>query len=91
MALLEILYLKYFITLRMLLHFTCYARRTHIFIQGGKFRYLVGEPGYTTPKAIDDPKVYVEMYRRAAINAKAAGFDGVELHNANGMSVCLRQ
>lgn len=30
------------------------------------------------PTAIDDPKRVVELYRTAAINAKEAGFDGVE-------------
>ncbi|OQV07527.1 hypothetical protein CLAIMM_11950 [Cladophialophora immunda] len=42
------------------------------------------ENGYSTPTAITDPKDIVELYRRAAANAKAAGFDGVELHGANG-------
>ncbi|KAJ3074639.1 hypothetical protein HDU99_001692 [Rhizoclosmatium hyalinum] len=52
--------------------------------EGGKFRLLEGNPGYVQPVAIEDPQVYVEMYRRAAKNAKEAGFDGVELHAANG-------
>jgi 2,4-dienoyl-CoA reductase-like NADH-dependent reductase (Old Yellow Enzyme family) len=58
--------------------------------QGGKFRYLAasGEgqepPGYVQPLEIADPKHYVQLYRKAAENAKAAGFDGVEFHNANG-------
>ena len=30
------------------------------------------------PTAIEDPKTLVELYRNAAINAKEAGFDGVE-------------
>ncbi|KAJ3285862.1 hypothetical protein HK104_009306 [Borealophlyctis nickersoniae] len=54
---------------------------------GGKFRLLAGEPGYVTPTAIEDPKTYIELYRKAAQNAKAAGFDGVELHSANGYLV----
>lgn len=52
--------------------------------KGGKFRALEGAPGYVTPVAIEDPEEYIQLYRRAAINAKAAGFDGVELHSANG-------
>ncbi|KIP04658.1 hypothetical protein PHLGIDRAFT_25477 [Phlebiopsis gigantea 11061_1 CR5-6] len=51
---------------------------------GGKFRLLPGKPGYVTPTALEDPWTVVEDYRKAAINAKRAGFDGVELHSANG-------
>ncbi|KAI9290781.1 FMN-linked oxidoreductase [Neoconidiobolus thromboides FSU 785] len=51
---------------------------------GGKFRLLEGKPGYSVPKAIEDPKEYVQMFKQAAINAKEAGFDGIELHGANG-------
>ncbi|PPQ86647.1 hypothetical protein CVT25_006831 [Psilocybe cyanescens] len=36
------------------------------------------------PTAIDDPRKIIEHYKKAAINAKAAGFDGVEVHAANG-------
>ena len=35
----------------------------------------------------DEVKAMVEVYRQAAINAKEAGFDGVELHGANGYLV----
>ncbi|KAJ3214132.1 hypothetical protein HDU67_002043 [Dinochytrium kinnereticum] len=52
---------------------------------GGKFRLLDGHPGYVQPIAIEDPKVYVEMYRKAAVNAKEAGFDALELHAANDL------
>ncbi|KAG0704595.1 hypothetical protein DFH29DRAFT_911144 [Suillus ampliporus] len=52
--------------------------------RGGKFRFLPGEPGYATPVALDDPSMLINMYRQAAINAKEAGFDGVELHAAGG-------
>ncbi|KAI9294231.1 FMN-linked oxidoreductase [Neoconidiobolus thromboides FSU 785] len=51
---------------------------------GGKFRLLEGNPGYSIPKAIQDPKEYVQNFKQAAINAKEAGFDGIELHSANG-------
>jgi 2,4-dienoyl-CoA reductase-like NADH-dependent reductase (Old Yellow Enzyme family) len=55
--------------------------------RGGKFRFLPKSPGYVTPTAIDDPLVIVEQFKHAAINAKEAGFDGVELHGANGYLV----
>ena len=40
-----------------------------------------------TPRARSRPSEIpgvVEAYRRGAENAKAAGFDGVEIHGANG-------
>eukprot|EP00455_Lapot_gusevi_P053743 TRINITY_DN8461_c0_g1_i1.p1 TRINITY_DN8461_c0_g1~~TRINITY_DN8461_c0_g1_i1.p1 ORF type:complete len:391 (+),score=154.42 TRINITY_DN8461_c0_g1_i1:93-1265(+) len=57
--------------------------------RGGRFRLLKGteaqpDPSYVTPEAIEDPKEYVEMFRKAAQNARDAGFDGVELHGATG-------
>ena len=41
---------------------------------------------FVTPRALDigEIPVIVEDYRRAAENAKTAGFDGVEIHGANG-------
>ena len=41
---------------------------------------------FVTPRALDLAEIpgIVEDYRRAAENAKAAGFDGVEIHGANG-------
>ena len=41
---------------------------------------------YVTPRALETSEIpaIVESYRKAAVNAKAAGFDGVELHGANG-------
>ncbi|KAF5311037.1 hypothetical protein D9619_008127 [Psilocybe cf. subviscida] len=55
--------------------------------RGGRFRHIPGEPGYVTPIAIPDPTVIIEQFKQAAINAKKAGFDGVELHGANGYIV----
>ncbi|KAJ7915490.1 flavoprotein NADH-dependent oxidoreductase [Mycena leptocephala] len=55
--------------------------------RGGKFRFLPGSPGYVTPTAIPDPTVIIAQFKQAAINAKEAGFDGVELHGANGYIV----
>ena len=41
---------------------------------------------FVTPRALDLDEIpgIIEDYRRAAENAKAAGFDGVEIHAANG-------
>lgn len=41
---------------------------------------------YETPRALETDEIapIVDMYRQAAINAKEAGFDGVEVHAANG-------
>jgi len=41
---------------------------------------------YPTPRALETDEIpaIVEAYRRGAENAKAAGFDGVEIHGANG-------
>ncbi len=41
---------------------------------------------YDTPRAVETHEIpgIVEDFRRAAINAKRAGFDGVEIHAANG-------
>jgi len=41
---------------------------------------------FVTPRALEKSEIkgIVEAYRRGAENAKRAGFDGVELHGANG-------
>jgi len=41
---------------------------------------------YVTPRALETAEVeaVVEAFRKGAENAKAAGFDGVEIHGANG-------
>jgi N-ethylmaleimide reductase len=41
---------------------------------------------YTTPRALDTAEIagVVAAYRKGAENAKKAGFDGVEIHGANG-------
>lgn len=44
------------------------------------------EKPFETPRVLDAAEIpgIIEGYRRGAENAKAAGFDGVELHGANG-------
>ncbi len=45
-----------------------------------------GKTTYAVPRALRDDELpaIVEGFRMAAANAKAAGFDGVEVHGANG-------
>ena len=41
---------------------------------------------FVTPRALESSEIpaIIEAYRKGAENAKAAGFDGVEIHGANG-------
>jgi 2,4-dienoyl-CoA reductase-like NADH-dependent reductase (Old Yellow Enzyme family) len=41
---------------------------------------------YETPRALETDEIpsIIEAYRQGALNAKEAGFDGVEIHGANG-------
>ncbi|KAJ7261286.1 hypothetical protein B0H12DRAFT_1013472 [Mycena haematopus] len=55
--------------------------------RGGKFRFLLRPSSACLPTAIPDPTVIIAQFKEAAINAKEAGFDGVELHGANGYIV----
>ncbi|MDX6766622.1 MAG: alkene reductase [Candidatus Methylacidiphilales bacterium] len=45
-----------------------------------------GYQPHETPRALELSEIpgLIEDYRRGALRAKAAGFDGVEIHNANG-------
>jgi N-ethylmaleimide reductase len=47
---------------------------------------LEGEKPFVTPRALETEEIsgIVEDYRQGAENALAAGFDGVEIHSANG-------
>jgi len=55
-------------------------------INGDEIHTPVGKLPYEVPRALEtaEVKAVVEDYRRAAERAKAAGFDGVEIHSANG-------
>lgn len=45
-----------------------------------------GLKDFVTPRALETAEItgIVEQFRKGAANAKAAGFDGVEIHGANG-------
>ena len=55
-------------------------------INGEGIHTPVGKQPYETPRALetDEISLVVEDYRKAAERAKIAGFDGVEIHAANG-------
>jgi 2,4-dienoyl-CoA reductase-like NADH-dependent reductase (Old Yellow Enzyme family) len=53
---------------------------------GGHVSMIRPEKSFVTPRPLelDEIPAIIEEYRRGAENALAAGFDGVELHGANG-------
>ena len=55
-------------------------------IEGAEAHTPNGKQPFETPRALKTEEVpqVVEHYRKAAANAKDAGFDGVEIHSANG-------
>lgn len=57
-----------------------------IAIDGDHIHTPEGKKPYETPRALatDELPGIVEDYRRAAARAREAGFDGVEVHSANG-------
>ena len=52
----------------------------------GHVSLLRPERALRSPRALETDEIpgIVEAFRRGAENAKAAGFDGVEIHGANG-------
>jgi len=57
-----------------------------IAIQGDGLYTPIGKEPYQTPRSLETDEIpgIVEDYRQAADAAKKAGFDGVEIHAANG-------
>jgi 2,4-dienoyl-CoA reductase-like NADH-dependent reductase (Old Yellow Enzyme family) len=53
---------------------------------GGHVSLVRPEQNYVTPRALELSEIpgIVEAYRKGAMNASMAGFDGVEIHGANG-------
>ncbi len=60
------------------------ATAVKVFIETGPDTGALADP--SMPRALETAEVQalVELYRVAAVNAREAGFDGVELHSANG-------
>lgn len=58
-------------------------------LNGDSIHTPTGKQPYETPRALETSEIprVVEDYRRAAERAKSAGFDGVEIHGANGYLV----
>ena len=52
----------------------------------GHVSHVRPEQEFVTPRALEASEIpgVVEAYRKAAMNAQMAGFDGVEIHGANG-------
>ncbi len=55
-------------------------------LNGDQIHTPLGKKDYEAPRPMttDDIKATVNDYKKAAVNAKAAGFSGVEVHSANG-------
>lgn len=55
-------------------------------IEGSQAHTAEGNQPFETPRALETAEIsqVVEDYRQAAARAKQAGFDGVEIHGANG-------
>lgn len=55
-------------------------------LNGESIHTDIGKQPYETPRALEtnEVRLVVEDYRQAALRALEAGFDGVEIHGANG-------
>ena len=55
-------------------------------IVGDEVHTPEGKKPYVTPRELRDDEIpgIIAGFKKAAVNAKAAGFDGVEVHGANG-------
>ncbi len=56
------------------------------FAPAGHVSLLCPKKSFVTPRALETHEIagIIEEYRKGAANAKRAGFDGVEIHGANG-------
>jgi len=55
-------------------------------LNGDEIKTPLGSKPYETPRplTVDEIELTVDDFRKAAVNAKNAGFSGVEVHGANG-------
>lgn len=55
-------------------------------LKGDHIHTPKGKSEYETPRALETNEIpgLIADYKQAATNAKAAGFDGIEIHSANG-------
>ncbi|WP_455915218.1 alkene reductase [Pantoea agglomerans] len=60
------------------------ATGVRVFIETGPGEGMLTSPSDPRELSTEEVKEIVGLYRQAAVNAQAAGFDGVELHSANG-------
>lgn len=60
------------------------ATNVRVFIETAPNEGMLTSPSEPRALSTQEVKDVVELYRTAAINAKTAGFDGIELHGANG-------
>lgn len=63
------------------------ATAVKVFIETAPDKGELADPSMPRELSTQEVKELVTIYRQAAINAKEAGFDGVELHCANGYLV----
>ena len=63
------------------------AKNVKAFIETGPATGTLVEPSVPRELSVTEIKALVELYAQAARNALSAGFDGVELHCANGYLV----
>ena len=63
------------------------ATAVKVFIETGPDSGALADPSEPVALSTAQVKELVELYRTAAVNAREAGFDGVELHCANGYLV----
>ncbi|WP_434701493.1 alkene reductase [Pseudomonas sp. D1-36] len=63
------------------------AQKAKAFIETGHGTGTLVEPSMPRELSVAEIKTLVELYAQAARNALSAGFDGIEIHSANGYLV----